>query len=115
MPRIKAPTLSLDIAGKIIEVKKSSKRNFDLNKALLRPEDFQKFVTDPKSFAAKFDLAIDNDISATLSAKLDGMNSLDDLRSVLVTPDPFGPVGATLWAVAVGVYSVASTKIAVPF
>lgn len=115
MPRIKAPTLSLDIAGKIIEVKKPSKRNFDLNKALLRPEDFQKFVTDPKSFAAKFDLAIDDDIATTLSAKLDGLTNLNDLKTVLVSPDPFGPVGATLWAVAVGVYSVASTKIAVAF
>jgi len=114
MGRIKAPTLSLNIDGKNIDIKKRSKRNFDLNKALLNPDDFQKFTADPRKFAAKYDFDIDNDISTALSARLDGIQSREDLMSLLARPD-VGPVSATAWAVASGLYSIASTKIAVAF
>ena len=115
MPRIKAPTLSLQIGDKIVEVKKPSKRNFELSRALIKPEEFKKFAADPKGFASNFDLKIDNDISTELKTRLNGIGSLDDLNAVIVGPNPINPVGATLWAVAVGVYSITSTKVAVAF
>lgn len=114
MPRIKAPTMSLNIDGKIIDVKKRSKRNFELNKALMNPDSFQKFTADPRKFAAKYDFDIDNDISTALSTRLEGIKSRDELINLVSIPDG-DVVSATVWAVAKGAYSVASTKIAVAF
>ncbi len=114
MSRIKAPTLSLNIDGKNIDIKKRSKRNFDLNKALMNPDDFQKFAADPRKFAAKFDLDIDNDISTALSTRLDGIKSREELMVLVDRPDG-GTVYATVWAVASGLYSVASSKVALAF
>lgn len=113
MPRITGQTIKLEIDGKIIDIKKPSKRNFSLTKSLLDDIKFQEFVNDPKGYAAKYDFDIDHDISAKLKAKLDGTKSLEDLKKVL--DDPWDPAGATVWAVAKGVYSVASSKIAVAF
>lgn len=112
MPRIKAKNeLSLSIDGMQVQVKVPSRRNFELNRALANPERFREFASDPRRFVAQYDLQIDRDISDQLVQRLKGIDSLGMLKDVL-GPDV---VGATLWAVAAGVYSVASSKVAVAF
>ena len=112
MAEIKANRLSILADGKSIEIKNPSKLNLELNKALLDPQQFQSFTADPKGFAERFDLKIDPEVSSALSAKLSGIKSLDDLQRVTRGE---GDGGATVWAVAGGSFSVASSKIAVAF
>lgn len=111
--RIKAQTLRLNVDdGKIIDVKVNSKRNSELNKALLDPAKFQEFSKNPKAFAAKYDIKIDREISDQLATKLDGINDMEMLKRFV---NPIDLVGATVWAVAAGAYSLASSKVAVAF
>jgi hypothetical protein len=99
------------VDGKVINIKTAEKMNFELNKALVDPNNFKLFANDPKAFVKGYKLDIDTDISNQLSRKLKGVASLETLRSM----SGDGTVEATVWAVAVGAYSVASTKIAVAF
>lgn len=111
--RIKAKTLKLTVDGnKTIDIKVDSKRGAELNKALIDPANFAEFAKNPKQFAAKYDLTIDQDISNQLIKKLHGLDSLEAVRRFV---KPGDLVGATLWAVASGAYSVASSKVAVAF
>ena len=59
MPRFKGEKIDLVVDGKTIEIKKPSRRNFELNKALLNPGAFQDFARNPRAFAARYDLNID--------------------------------------------------------
>lgn len=112
MSRIKAKqTLNLVVDGKVIEVKKPSRRNYELNMSLRKKKNFEDFVRDPKKYAALYDLEIDDGISNQLQAKLKGIKSIKDLRRL---PD-IDDVSATVWAVAKGAYSMASSKVAVAF
>jgi hypothetical protein len=117
MARISPKTLNLVADGKTIEVKKPSKKNFELNKDLVDPQNFRDFVTDPKTFLAKYDLQVDADIASKLKEKLKGLNNLDDLSKVFPVHggDPDNPRGATVWAVALGAFSFATSKVAVAF
>lgn len=110
MPEIKTQTLSLFVNGKTVEIKKPSKLNFELNKELNTDVGFASFLQDPKAFAKKYDLEIDQDLSNQLKAKLAGFSSLDELQKL-----KGGDSGATAWAVAAGSYSIASSKVAVAF
>lgn len=111
--RIKTKTLSLTVDGnKSIDIKVDSRRNAELNKALLDPARFVELSKNPKEFAANYGFKIDRDISDMLATKLTGLKSLTDARSFV---NPGDRVGATLWAVAEGAYSIASTKVAVAF
>jgi hypothetical protein len=112
MPKIKAKTLDIVADGKVINVKTPDKLNFEMNKALQDPEKFKRFAADPRSFAKEYRLEIDQDISRQLSQKLKGIDSIDALGRIRGRG---GEVEATVWAVAEGAYSVASTKIAVAF
>jgi len=109
--RINSDVLSLVVDGKAIDIKVASRRNFDLNKALLDADNFKDFIKDPRAFASRFDFTIDRDISDQLSNKLRGFESLEQLDRMR---DP-SQVATTLWAVAAGSYSVASAKVAVAF
>ena len=113
MPEIRTTTLDLIVDGKKINVKTHDKRNFELNKALANKENFAKFVSNPRDFVKTFKLDIDHDISAKLSDKLSGIANLEELIRIKGGDDGGGD--ATVWAVAVGAYSMASTKIAVAF
>jgi len=111
--RIKAKTLKLVVDGnRTIDIKVESKRNAELNKAFQDPKQFVEFAKDPKKFAAGYGISIDREISDQLVTKLHGLESVEAVNRFV---NPIDRVGATLWAVAVGVYSVASTKIAVAF
>jgi hypothetical protein len=88
------PKIDLVVDGKTIEIKKPSRRNFELNKALLNPGAFQDFARNPRAFAARYDLNIDADISLALSTRLQGITTLKEARS-LVTPTAVSPA-ATL-------------------
>jgi hypothetical protein len=112
---IPAKELALVIDGRQVDLKKPSKLNFELNKALAKPEGFRAFADDPEGFASGFDLKLDPDIAAALKNKLVGINDLNDLKDLLKNPQPINPQAATLWAVAEGAYSVASSKVAVAF
>lgn len=111
MSRISAKSLDLVADGKIINIKTPEKKNFELNKALLNDAEFAKFASNPKEFAKKYKLNIDKSVSDQLASKLNGINRIDDLARI--SRDDGGE--ATVWAVAVGAYSMASTKIAVAF
>ena len=113
MPRISAKKLSLNVDGKIVELKNETKKNFELNKALNEPEGFKEFAKNPKDFVAKYNLNIDEEISKRLAEKLSRVRDLKDLKNLV--HDGSNPIGATLWAVAVGSYSIASSKIAVAY
>ena len=113
MPEIRTTTLDLIVDGKKINVKTQEKKNFELNKALGNKDKFAKFVANPRDFVKAFKLDIDHDISAKLSDKLSGIGSLEELVRIRGGDDGGGD--ATVWAVAVGAYSMASTKIAVAF
>jgi hypothetical protein len=109
-PRIRVETLVLEADGKRIEVKKPSRMNFDLNKALNNPADFQQFVADPAAFAQRFDLTIDPEVSTALRTRLSGFESLAAARAISE-----GTVQATVWAIASPAYSFATSKIAFAF
>ena len=113
MAEIRASQLTILVDGKSIEIKNPSKLNLEFNKALIDPMQFQSFVADPKAFAERFDLQIDPEVSSALAEKLSGINSLDDLQMLRQGGDEVP--GATVWAVAVGAYSVATSKIAIAF
>jgi hypothetical protein len=108
MAEIKAGTVDLIVDGKKIQIKTPTKRNFQLNKALTDPAEFKKFVADPGAFAKGYDLDIDPAISKKLSDVLKGLSSLDQLKAT-------DQVALTAWAVASGVFSFATSKIAVVF
>lgn len=111
--RIKAKTLKLTVDGnRTIDIKTESKRGAELNKDLLDPARFAEFADNPKEFAAKYGISIDREISNQLSIKLKGLNSLEAVHHFV---NPGDRVGATAWAIAVGSYSIASSKIAVAF
>jgi hypothetical protein len=112
MPQVLPSSLSLQIDGKIVDVHSDKAKIFELNKALANPAGFKDFANDPKSFAAKFGLGIDPQISGQLKSKLIGINSLSELAAI---HGGGGGVGATVWAVAGGAYSISSSKIAVAF
>lgn len=114
MPEIRANTLSLVADGREIQIKTPTKRNLQLNVALQNPGGFQEFARDPAAFAHRFDLEIDPAISARLADSLRDIPDLDTADRVLGRPGP-ETVGATLWAVAQGAYSVSSSKVAVAF
>ena len=112
MPRIKTDTIKLVADGREIDLKTSQRGNFALNRALRRPEGWDAFKDDPRKFAGRFGLDIDTAISDQLREHISDVATLDDLQAI---GDPGGEVSATVWAVAVGAYSVTSTKIAVAF
>ena len=112
MPKNLPSTLSLQIDGKAVELHSDKAKVFELNKALANPAGFKDFANDPKSFAAKFGLGIDPQVSGQLKSKLAGVNSLSELATI---HGGGGGAGATVWAVAGGAYSISSSKIAVAF
>ncbi|MEA2935863.1 MAG: hypothetical protein QOD74_2509 [Variibacter sp.] len=112
MPAIKTSKLSLVVDGKNVDLKTPEKRNNDLNLSLKNAGDFKAFTADPAGFASRFGLSIDKDIAAKLASSL---SKFDSLASLQAAQDKGSLVAATVWAVAVGAYSVASTKIAVAF
>jgi hypothetical protein len=114
--RIKTRTLRLMVDDvRTIDVKVESKRNADLNKALLDPALFPEFARDPKEFAARYDINIDREISDQLVTKLHGLDNLETVDRFINGRGFDDRLGATLWAIASPVYSVASTKVAVAF
>src|SRR5687768_16994347 len=107
--RIRSETISLMLNGdKEVTIKARSKLNSDFNKALLDPKEFRNFALNPREFAARFDIRIDNEIANQLITKLDGFSSLEEVQKYV---NPGDEVGATVWAVAAGSYSVASSKV----
>jgi hypothetical protein len=113
MAEVKASTLSLNVDGRIVDIKTPEKKNFELNAALQNPSDFREFAKDPAGFAKKFGLVIDKDISQQLSKKIASFDSLGNFQQFLKAGG--GESEATLWAVAEGSFSVSSSKIAVAF
>lgn len=111
--RIKAKNLDLIADGKRIELKNLAKQNLGLNEALLNEKNFQEFASDPKTFASKYNLEIDEGIASALHDRLAGVTSLKEAQQTLV--NPIDEVGATLWAVAKASYSIADSKIAVAY
>lgn len=112
--RIKAEnSLDLMVDGKQIAIKRPSKRNAEINWDLRIPENWNDFVADPPEWLAKYDLTIDPELGDQLKVMLDGVASLDDLRAFLASDGC--ETCATVWAVASGSFSVASSKIAVAF
>jgi hypothetical protein len=112
MPKITPTSLSLQVDGKSVELHSDTSKVFEMNKALANPTGFKDFANDPKAFAAKFGLGIDQQVSHQLKSKLTGVASLGELRAI---HDGDGGNGATVWAVAGGAYSISSSKIAVAF
>ena len=118
MPEIRSTDLSITADGRVIEIKNARKGNFALNKAITRPEGFRNFAEDPAAFAASHGLNIDAEIGKALAASLKDVESLKDLHEIVrggAFADPGGTVSCTLWAVAAGSFSVASSKVAVAF
>lgn len=113
MSEIKTNTISLVVNGKTIEIKTPTKLNFELNKELATDGGFTAFVSDPQAFAKKYDLNIDADIANQLKTKLSGIKNLSEMQAYMGKGGGEGGAGATAWAVAVGAYSIASTKIAI--
>jgi hypothetical protein len=110
MAEIKATTLSLMIDNRRVDIESSQKLSAELSKALDDASNFRAFAADPAKFAASRGLTIDKDIASQLSAKLKGFNSVEELQRANKAAAP-----ATVWAIAVGHYSVTTTKIAVAF
>ena len=113
--KIKPKSIKLTVDDKVIEIKKPSKRNYELNVALLNPEKYKEFVENPREFCSRYDLAIDREISDQLKERLQDFKSLDDMRGMLSVDDPIPDTEATLWAIAQGIFSVASTKALIAF
>jgi hypothetical protein len=111
MPVYTPKSLELSVDGKAIDLKSSKSAAHKINVALGDPAKFKTFAADPKSFLAGHGVTIDDALAVHLQSRLSGVTSLDHLKIVGGGDDP----GATAWAVAVGAYSIASTKIAVAF
>ena len=110
MTKIQPKTLSLNIDGKTVELHHDAAQAFELNKALTDDAEFKAFAADPKSFAAKYHLNIDKAVADQLKSKLSGVACASALQQT-----SGGGVQATVWAVAGGAYSFATSKIAVAF
>lgn len=111
--RIKATNLDLMVDGRRLEIKNLSKLNLELNAALVDDQQFAEFTANPQAFAARYNLAIDREISDTLKERLTGINSIVEAQRAVV--HPLDSIGTTVWAVAAGVYSLATAKVAVAF
>lgn len=111
--RLRADNISLNVDGKTIELKNAQLGNADLNTALDDPTKYKEFIADPKGFAAIYGLTIDDNAANHLSVVLSGTQNVSEVDSK-VFRDP-SRVGATVWAVASGSYSVSSSKVAVAF
>ena len=112
MPKIVPTSMSLQVDGKSIEIHSDKAKVFELNKALANAGNLKEFANDPRNFAAKYGLALDPQISGQLKSKLAGVNSMVELASI---HGDDGGAGATVWAVAGGAYSLATSKIALAF
>ncbi|MEC5289576.1 hypothetical protein VSX64_01375 [Aurantimonas sp. C2-6-R+9] len=110
MPEISAKTLSLLVDGKSVEIKNEKETQTELNNALQDPDKFKEFAKSPAAFAKEYGLQIDEALSAQLSSKLKDVQSVGDMQKVMR-----GTNEATVWAVASGSYSVASSKIALAY
>lgn len=106
--------ISLNIDGKNIEIKNTFKLNSELNKVLLDANEFAKFRENPKDFAKRFELDIDAEISDKLKEKLNGINSVKEIHEKIFIND-IQNKATTVWAIAQGSYSLASSKVAVAF
>jgi hypothetical protein len=113
MPKITPKSLSLHVDGKSVELHSDTSKVFEMNKALANSAGFKDFANDPKAFAAKYGLGIDQQVSHQLKGKLTGVGSLGELTAMQGSGD--GGNGATVWAVAGGAYSISSSKIAIAF
>ena len=111
MPVYTPKTLELAVDGKSIDLKSSRTAAHKINVALGDPAKFKSFAADPKGFLAGHGVAIADDLAAHLQSRLTGVISLDHLKTVSDGDTP----SATAWAVAVGAYSIASSKIAIAF
>ncbi len=106
----------LVVEGKKIEIKTPTSQNFELNKALLDPAGFQRFVDDPKGFTAQYGIQIDSDLAAVLQKKLSGIISLSDALLLAQMPrieSVDGPNPCDVAAVAKGAFAISSSKIAI--
>ncbi|MFE4822250.1 hypothetical protein ACFRFU_38695 [Streptomyces sp. NPDC056704] len=115
MGEIRAQKIDLLLDGKTVQIKNDVRGNFAFNKAIQTPEGWQQFTEDPKSFAASHGLEIDPDIALRLKESLVGIESLDKARDTIRPGGIGNPVGATVWAIAEGAYSLSSSKVAVAF
>lgn len=110
MKGINVKKLTLNLDGKTIEFKNLKKRGFtSLNKAVLTNEGYANFANNPKKFASQFGIVIDDELSNKLNSILKGSQSMEELKEAAS-----GSIQqATLWAVVLGAYSIATTKVAV--
>jgi len=105
-------SLSLTLEGKSVTLNDPKKFSFEMNKSLLNKEVFKEFSQDPELFSTKNGIKIDPALAETLKRKLKGVSSLEEAQTLMKG----GCLDcATLWAVAEGSYSVASSKIAVAY
>ena len=109
---ISPKTMSLVVDGKTIEIKNQKRQNGALNRSLLSEANWKAFVADPKGYAAKYDLTIDDTIAGQLRDQLKDVGSLEEATTIF---DRLGWRATTVWAVVAGAYSTASTKVAVAF
>lgn len=111
MPVFTPKSLQLNVDGKSIDLNASKAAAHKINVALSNPAAFKTFSADPKSFLAGHGVTIGDDVASHIQSRLSGVASLEQLK--IAGGDD--PAPATAWAVAVGAYSIASSKIAIAF
>lgn len=105
--------VEITIDGKTAEITKPTARHDELNAALRDPASFQRFKIDPAAFTVEYGLSIDPELAAALRQQLVEARDLDHAHQLAAIGSGGG--SATVWAVAGGAYSVATSKIAVAF
>lgn len=112
MPTSRVSGMTLNVGGVGAKVSQPQAKDAKaMTAALQTASGFADFKANPRSFAARFNVAIDATLSNKIKSSLRGIDSLKAARTKLGT----NPRAATAWAVAVGAYSIASSKIAIAF
>jgi hypothetical protein len=103
MPAIRHP-LTVKHGSEEVRIEDPAKVD-ELSSALQQKEHFDQFAANPKDFAARYGLHIDDGIASTLKERLSNVSSIKDV-------DASGDVSCTAVAVAMGAAAAADTKIA---
>ena len=77
-----------------------TRQDGELIEALKKPALFREFAHDPKEFAARYDVNIDNDIATLIKDKLEGVATLEQAQEV------FANAGGSTVGIAIATGSV---------
>lgn len=114
-PNPSDPSLIIETPEYVARVPAPGESDASITDALKNPNEFPRFVADPKQFMQDYNITVQPELSNKLKDAFSSYNTLDEATTGVLGGGPGCEQCATLWAVAEGSYSVSSSKVAVAY